>query len=660
MTLDNPGLLTPGRIGAMELSGRILQAPMSRGLGNRDGSVTQRFIDFCEARAAGGAPLVTTDGANIDNLGNSHRSGLSIHDDSMIPGLARVAEAVHRHGSKFGIELFFSGRVGRQWVSFRQPVSASAVPYVGAVPASYPREMSVEEIEHLIDLHVQGARRAVAAGADAIWLHGGHGYLISAFISPLTNQRTDQFGGTLERRAEFARRIVRGVREAVGPDIALLYRLNAMDYRPGGTDLDSAIEVAHLLADDSVDLIDVTGGTYESKEYSMQDASQPHGGFVGNALKVKASLGDRVKVSVVQKMNDPEVAEFVLAQGIDFVSMARGFHADPDFVRKVREGRRADIIPCIACLRCLDLFGLQGQPVGCTTNPGTSDERRRRIGIAPRPRRVLVVGGGVAGMEAAVRAARSGHEVELHERGSRLGGQVLLAARTAPDFQKFVGYLTGQLAELGVRIEFGSEVDVELVRAKAPDAVVCATGAKPGPWFWTMDDSIPRSDLFGAYSAPVGAEDRIVLIGGDWRGSMTALDLARRGAQVWIVEPGMELASDAPPATKGRVTGLVNGHPGITVLVETTVELVADGAVTLQSRDEYSALEGVTRIVTAEVVAANDLAEALAVLEPELPVHRVGDGLRPRDMYFATQDAADAVELIGLQSTPQHIRAGGS
>ena len=651
MTLDNPGLLTPGRIGPMELSGRILQAPMSRGLCNRDGSVTQRFVDFLEARAAGGAPLVSTDGANVDTVGDSHRASLGIHDDSLIPGLARVADAVHGHGSKFGIQLFFSGRVGRQWVSFRQPVSASAVPYVGAVPASYPREMSVEDIEHLIDLFAQGARRAVSAGADAVWIHAAHGYVLSAFLSPLTNQRTDQFGGTLRRRAEFPMRIVRAVREAIGPDIALLYRLNADDYRPGGVDVDSAIEIAQLLVDESVDLLDVTGGTYESKEYTMQWASEPPGGFVDNALRIKAALGDRVKVSVVQKMNDPAVAEAALAQGLDFVSMARGFHADPDFVQKLREGRPADIIPCIACLRCLDLFATHGeQPVGCTTNPATSDERRRRIGIAPRPQRLLVVGGGVAGMEAAVRAARAGHEVELHERGSRLGGQVVLAARTAPDFRKFVDYLTGQLAELAIPVEFGSEVDVDLIRAKAPDVVVCATGAKPGPWFWTMDDSIPRSDLLGVYEAPVGPGDRIVLIGGDWRGSMTALDLARRGAQVWIVEPRLELAFDAPPAARARTAGFVAEQPGITVLLETTVELVADGVLTLQSRDEYSVLEGVTRIVTAEVMADNDLAEALVMLEPELPVHRIGDALRPRDMYFATQDAADAVERIGLRS----------
>jgi len=645
------GLLAPGRIGPMELSSRIIQAPVATALADRDGSLTQRGVDYLEARAAGGASLVSVEGANIAMLGTGHRANLGLYRDELIPGFARAAEAVHRHGAKLAVQIQFNGRQGRQHVAFRQPVAPSSVPCMVGSPASYPRAMSVEELEHLIELHVRAARRAATAGADAIWVHGCHGYLISSFLSPLTNQRTDEFGGTLRRRAEFPLRVVRGIREAIGPDIALLYRMNGSDYRPGGVDIEMAAEFAAMLAEEPVDLIDVSGGTYEARHITFQGPWDPPGGFVSNALRIKEAVGDRVKVSVVQKLSDPEVAESVLAQGLDFVSIGRGLHADPDYVRKVREGRRADIVPCISCLACLDLFGTPGATALCATNPDTTDERRRRIAPAPRPQRLLVVGGGVAGMEAAVRAARAGHEVELHERGSRLGGQVVLAARTAPDFRKFVDYLTGQLAELAIPVEFGSEVDVDLIRAKAPDVVVCATGAKPGPWFWTMDDSIPRSDLLGVYEAPVGPEDRIVLIGGDWRGSMTALDLARRGAQVWIVEPRLELAFDAPPGTtRPRLVDRVAADEAITVMTEATVELVAGGTVTLQSRDEYSVLEGVTRIVTAEVVAANDLAEALALLEPELPVYRIGDALRPRDMLSATQEAADAVERIGLRS----------
>jgi 2,4-dienoyl-CoA reductase-like NADH-dependent reductase (Old Yellow Enzyme family) len=642
-------LLSPGRIGPLELSNRILHAPMAIGLGNRDGSMRQRVVDYLEARAAGGAALVSAEGANVSMLGSGHRAALALHDDSMIAGFARAAEAVHRHGAKFAVQIQFNGRQGRQAVSFRQPVGASPVPCMVPSPPAYPRELTVAEIEDLIELHVQAARRAARAGADAIWIHGAHSYFIGSFLSPLTNLRTDEFGGTLRRRAELALRIIRQVRDAVPDGVALLYRLNACDYRPGGVDVDMAAEFAEMLTNEPVDLIDVTGGSYEARHKTFQGPADPPGGFVENALRIKQAVGDRIPVSVVQKLSDPVVGESALARGLDFVSIARGFHAEPEYVSKLRAGRADDITPCIACLACLDLYGLPGQAAKCTTNPDAADERRRRIALAPVRRRILVAGGGVAGMEAAVRARRAGHDVELHERADRLGGQVLLAARTAPDYAKFADHLARQVDALGVRVHLGSPVDPDAVREAAPDVVVSATGAKPGPWLWDIDDSVPRADLFGAYRMPVDVDARIAVIGADWRGCMTALELVGRGARVWLIEPSLDLASDAPPATtRARVIDRVRGEEAITVLLETTVEMVADGVLSLQSRGEYDTLGGITRIVTSEVVAANDLAEALAVLYPELPVYQIGDADRPRDMVSATQGAADAIELIGL------------
>jgi 2,4-dienoyl-CoA reductase-like NADH-dependent reductase (Old Yellow Enzyme family)/NADPH-dependent 2,4-dienoyl-CoA reductase/sulfur reductase-like enzyme len=653
MSTRHPLLMSEGQIGSLTLRNRILHAPMARGMSNRDGSITQTHIDFLEARARGGAALVSTEGTYVDALGNSHAPALGIHSDEMIPGLARAAVAVHRHGARFAIELFYAGRVGRQWVPFRQPLAPAAVPSYANTPPSYPREMTRDDIDGLVDSFERAAGRAIAAGADALWIHGGHGYLLSAFMSPFTNTRTDEFGGSFMNRATVPTRIVAAVRRAAGAHVPILYRMNAEDFYPGGITLEESCQLAPLLAAAGVDLIDVTGGLYESKQFTMQDAAAPPAGFVPNALQIKEALGASARVSAVQKLNDPDVAERALEQGLDFVSMARGFHADPDFVEKVRAGRTREIVPCIACLRCLDLHGTPGSSVQCSSNPVTGFERRRRERRADVGRRIVVIGGGVAGMDAAARLARQGHEVSLHEASGELGGQLLLARRGMPDYQKLVDYLSAELSGLDVEVVLDNPIDVEQVDAlrPVPDLVVVATGVKPGPWFWTIDPDVNTFNLPEAYARPSGQwTERVLLIGADSRSCALALDLAALGAAVDIVEPRILIAHDVHPATRARLTDRLQGCGTITVHLESTVEAVADRRPTLQSRNEWREIEPVDTVVIGEVVANNDLYEKLLRDESVFEVHAIGDCTYPRDIYAATQSSAELAERVLLGS----------
>jgi len=647
-----PKLLSEGRIGRLRLKNRILHAPMARGMSNRDGTITQTHLDYLAARAKGGAALVTTEGVYVDPIGNSHAPALGIHSDAMIPGLRRAGELIHSFGASYGIELFYAGRVGRQWVPFRQPLGPSAVPCHANTPPSQPREMTIADIKRLVQSYVRAAERAVEAGVDLLWLHGGHGYLISAFVSPFSNRRTDEYGGSLAGRARLPLEIIAAVRAAIGPDVPIAYRLNAQEYLEGALTIDEAIPVAAMLADAGIDLIDVTGGLYETKEFSIQGSAAPQGGFVDNAVKIKESLGDRVPVSVVQKMNNPAFADEVLREhNLDFVSMARAFHADPEFVSKLEQGRAQDIIPCIACLRCLDLHGVPGSTVQCATNSATGFERRRHGQVAALSRRVTVVGGGVAGMESAVQLARQGHAVTLLEGSGQLGGQVLLSARTAPDHQKLVDYLSIQLRKHKVVVKLNVVADVAMVDDTMPDVVVIATGVKRAPWFWEVEGSPKTFHLLDAYSRPADDwEPAVVLIGGDAWSCSLAQYLATLGVDVHVVEPRPLFAHDTYAASRSRIIDQLERDERIHLYPETTVELIGEGFVTLQSRNEYSRCDGVGSVVIGERVSNNDLYEQIIATSPERELYAVGDCTYPRDIYAATQAAAEIAELIRLKS----------
>ena len=644
-------LLREGRINSMVTRNRIITGPMERGLANRDGRLTRTYVDYLAERAVGGASLIIIESTYVDARGLGHLYQVGCHGDHVIPGLSRAAEVVHAHGAKLGIELYVGGRQTPSTMSQRQPIAPSVVPCNVLAPTPVPRELNVAEIEEVVGSFAAAARRVVAAGLDMIHLHGAHGYLLGSFLSPYSNRRADEYGGTPENRARFPLEVLHAVREVVGSDFPIGYRMSAEEYLDGGLTIEDTAGFAQLLANAGIDLIDVSGGIYESAYMIIQGPEAPRGGFVRNAAAIKEAVGELVPVSVGQRLNDPLFAEEVLRrERLDFVTLSRAFHADPHYIRKLEEGRIADIVPCIACHHCTNLLEAN-LPVRCAANPSSGLERQRRIAPVSKPRRVTVVGGGPAGMQAARILALQGNHVMLHEQQESLGGQMRYSSRVAADYGSLVTYLAGQLDSLPVDVRLGSTVDVETVARDAPDAIVVATGAREGLGFAPVNGSPKLFNLFTAFDrADDHWDGRVVIVGGDSVSCFLSLYVAGRGAQVHVVEPKREFSGDKLSPGKDLLMRAISDLPTITLWAETTVEAIGTSSVVLQRHGEFERLTDVASVVIGGRVANNDLYEAIREWNPDCEVYNIGDSVEPRDVYCASHEAADVAQVIGMRA----------
>ncbi len=640
-------LFDPIAIRAMQLPHRIITGPMEKGMANRDGTLTQRYLGYLRARAQGGAGLMQLESTYVDTIGMGHLYQVGCHDDSVLEGLRAAADAVHEHGARLALEIYLGGRETPSFMSGMQPIAPSVVPCEVLHPIPTPREMTTQDIDWAIAAFCAAARRLKEAGLDMAHVHGAHGYLVGSFVSPFSNRRTDAFGGSLENRARFPIMLVEALRAEVGEDFPIGYRMTADEYIADGLGISEAAEFAGMLADASVDLIDISGGFYESNYMIMQGSESPDAGFLSHALKIKSVVGDRALVSVAQRLSRPGVAEEVLDQGIDMVSMSRAFHADPDYVAKRRSGRVNDIIPCIACHHCVD--ELEANRVAdCSVNPFTTREYLRidapPAGTAPSP--VMVVGSGPAGLQAAIQFAERGSEVHLFERGDVIGGQMALAVDVHGDFRGFLDNSAVRLKQLGVTVHLNTEVDRGVVVGLSPAVIVMATGARSAPLGHLRSRPETRVlGLFEAYGKVMGPVN-VVIAGGSVASCVLAVHLARAGCRVTLVEPSDALALDQPGWGREQIERLVHNTEGIDVRLEATVETVDTDGVHLQSHGGVEILTDVGVVVVGGRQPDNALAEHL-LSDPDQAdrVLVVGDAVRPRNIHAATLEGMRAAVL---------------
>ncbi len=638
-----PTLFSRAHIGPLVLRNRILMAPMEKNLAGPDGSVTQRYIEYVTERARGGAALINLESMYVDPVGRNHVYQLGLHDDRLLPGYRRLLEAAQAHGALLGAEIQFAGRETSSAVTGFQPVAPSPVPCAVLAGGEVPRQLTVPEIRRIVARFAEAADRAARIGFHLVEVHGAHGYLVGQFLSPYSNRRTDEYGGDAERRMRFPLEVVGAVREALAGRAALAYRISADEYVDGGLRIEDVLPFCQRLEAAGVQLIDVSAAIYESAVMIAQPMEQPPGCLAHLSRAIRQRV--RIPVSVAGRINDPAVAEAILQEGrADFVTLGRALHADPEFPAKARGGRQDAIRPCVACLKCSDLLGAN-LPVSCLVNPAAARERESVLRAAARSLRVLVVGGGPAGLEAARVAALRGHRVTLWERGHELGGQVRWLRRI-PGRQEMAGLIASlerAIKEAGVRVELGREGDAAAVLAERPEAVVVATGAAAAiPPIPGIEDG-PVVSPFDVLRREGSLGRRVLIIGGQIIGVSLAHHLAERGAEVILAEPGGALAADLGFRARWQPVEDLRRRDNVTVHLHATVEAIRGDGATLRVAGEALELDRLDAILpTRTLVAAGALAEELRRAAPDLPLFDVGDAVAPRTAYEAMHEGAAA------------------
>lgn len=621
-------LLSPGKIGSLELKNRAIMAPMSAALGNPDGTVSDPLIAYLTARANGGVGMIITEYCFVTEDGRSSDHQISITDDDKIPGLKKLVDAVHAHGAKICLQLQHGGR--RSMVRVMAP---SAI--MKQTDRVTPYEMTTQDVHDLIHAFIAAAVRAKKAGFDMVEVHCSHGYLLNDFVSPSANRRTDEFGGGITGRAKVPVMIIEGIKKVCGEDYPVSVRLNGDDMVSDGNLGRDSAALAMLMEEAGADLLDVSGGM-NGVGYGIAPAAVKTGYNTDPAEEIRGVVS--IPVAVAGRINEPEYAESLLRKGdVEFITLGRALFADPEFVNKAAQGKEEEICPCVGCLqRCYGSYGHGGQFRGCMVNPFSMRETVLKIKPAETKKKVVVVGAGIAGMEAAWTAAARGHAVELFEQGTYPGGQFRIAA--IPPHKQMLAracvYYSNMCKKYGVHMHYNTKADRELIESCNPDVVVVATGGNPlVPGIPGLRESgyIANREILLGRIAP---GNKSLILGGGLQGAETADFMAEHGYEVTVVEMRNGIAVDDHPATqKLLLERLASNHVGL--ITSATVKTVYPDGVDYEKDGEIIGLRGFDSIILAfGTRPEHTLAEELEGMDAE--VVTVGDAAK----------AGNAVEAI--------------
>lgn len=585
-------LLSPGKIGSLELKNRAIMAPMSAALGNPDGTVSDPLIAYLTARANGGVGMIITEYCFVTEDGRSSDHQISITDDDKIPGLKKLVDAVHAHGAKICLQLQHGGR--RSMVRVMAP---SAI--MKQTDRVTPYEMTTQDVHDLIHAFIAAAVRAKKAGFDMVEVHCSHGYLLNDFVSPSANRRTDEFGGGITGRAKVPVMIIEGIKKVCGEDYPVSVRLNGDDMVSDGNLGRDSAALAMLMEEAGADLLDVSGGM-NGVGYGIAPAAVKTGYNTDPAEEIRRVVS--IPVAVAGRINEPEYAESLLRKGdVEFITLGRALFADPEFVNKAAQGKEEEICPCVGCLqRCYGSYGHGGQFRGCMVNPFSMRETVLKIKPAETKKKVVVVGAGIAGMEAAWTAAARGHAVELFEQGTYPGGQFRIAA--IPPHKQMLAracvYYSNMCKKYGVHMHYNTKADRELIESCNPDVVVVATGGNPlVPGIPGLRESgyIANREILLGRIAP---GNKSLILGGGLQGAETADFMAEHGYEVTVVEMRNGIAVDDHPATqKLLLERLASNHVGL--ITSATVKTVYPDGVDYEKDGEIIGLRGFDSIILA-------------------------------------------------------------
>jgi len=644
-------VLEPIKVGKLTIRNRFLMAPMLTQLSSPDGHTTSRMVEHYRRRAAGGVGAITIeihfvrDDGKVCYSGHRGESGglPDIGDDSFIPDVARIAQAIHSEGAVCFLQLGHLGKFGRGEIL--PAVSESSPPVF--TPARL-KELSTQEVEDYIQLYVDASFRAKQAGCDGVTIHSSHGFFHMQFMSPHSNLREDKWG---KDKMLCAKDTVKRIKTKCGQDFPIVYRVSGDEYY-GDLGIDDGYGVEDFkkmvpeLVTAGVDMLDVTGGTVDTSKWIIPSGQVQPGCFLH--LGAAAKSVTKIPVSCVGRINTPELAEKAIQEGMcDMVVLGRALFADPDFVKKLAEGRPEDIRKCLACNHCINYSktmvegSTMGSIVKCAVNAemGRDEEYAIRPKAKNRCKKVFVAGGGPAGMEAARVAAERGHDVTLFEKSDRLGGQ-MFEASVPPgktELINLVEYLTTQMKKLNVKVKLKTPLTEEILKKENPQVLVIATGSRPyKPRIQGLERAVLARDIL---LGKVKAGQNVVIIGGASVGCETACWLVEQGKNVQIIEILPQICSESPILEKFQMIQRLTGS-GVCLNCSTSAMEITEKGVVVEALGEKKIIEADTVIIAAGAVSNKELWSVKGSGFVTEFIARVGDATKPGLIVDAIHEAS--------------------
>ncbi len=652
VTNNFPNLFQPFEIGPLKLKNRIVMPPMGTNFAdlNAPGFISERHKSYYAERAMGGVGLIIFEGTRVNPNRLARKGGPDLHGDQFIPGFQELVGLIKDGGARCAVQISDRGRVGNLKVDFSGKFDASDTKqgeYVGASARPHPmsgvvaEELGTKELEQIAGYFADAARRAKMAGFDAVELHGAHGVLLNEFLSPYSNKRTDQYGGDLQGRSRFPLMVVRRVREALGADLVLSYRMSVVEFVEGGMEIGESILFAKMLEAEGVQVLHVSAGINETPS-AMNRAIPPmsfeRGRLFPYSEQLKKAL--RIPVLVVQRITTPELAEEAIREGkADLVATGRALIADPYWPLKAMEGRVNEIRRCCSCSQgCIERL-IQEQPMTCLQNPEVGFEAIYRPMLkkseAKTKKRVLVIGGGLAGMEAACVCASKGHEVRLVEKEGQLGGMARLASivESKREFSGVVEFLENQLKEFNVDVRLNEEVTTQAVKDADFDEIILATGSLPvvPDNLRTCACDVRLAKYVLEHPEDVGRE--VVILGGGSVGIEVAEFLHRLGKKVTVIEMMDMICRDQGPLRRADMIERIQ-KTDVSIMLKTTVQDVTETGIRISRDGKVDILKLPDTVVVAVGAKPNSIS-----LPGVGRIHTVGDCRKVGNAMAAIHDA---------------------